>query len=326
MNQYYTQIQNWLSNKPQLKKALENIAIFFVSAISSFLAAYVFRAFIVPSGEPIPTPLITGGVSGLSQITNRLFDVLNILNQVENRSLQAVFYFVFNIPIFILAYTKIGKRFAIFSFINVITTSFFIEVIPHDWTQLITISEDLLSRAIIAGFIQGISSSLAYLMDISSGGMDVITVYFANVKSTSVGKYAFVINGVIYLAFTILYLLNTDSMTGALNAIIFSVIYSFTTSQVVDAINIRNKKTQLQIVTSRTDLPKILMEKFYHGCTVVQAKGGYTNSVKYIVYMVVSSREVANVVKHIRTVDPESFVDESPSHQVYGKFFIKPIK
>jgi uncharacterized membrane-anchored protein YitT (DUF2179 family) len=326
MNQYYTQIQNWLSNKPHLKIALENIAIFFVSAISSFLAAYVFRSFIVPSGEPIPTPLITGGVSGLSQITNRLFDVLNILNQVENRSLQAVFYFVFNIPIFILAYTKIGKRFAIFSFINVITTSFFIEVIPHDWTQLITISEDLLSRAIIAGFIQGISSSLAYLMDISSGGMDVITVYFANVKSTSVGKFAFAINGVIYLAFTILYLLNTDSMTGALNAIIFSVIYSFTTSQVVDAINIRNKKTQLQIVTSRTDLPKILMEKFYHGCTVVQAKGGYTNSVKYIVYMVVSSREVANVVKHIRTVDPESFVDESPSHQVYGKFFIKPIK
>jgi uncharacterized membrane-anchored protein YitT (DUF2179 family) len=326
MNHYYTQIQNWLSNKPHLKNTLENVAIFFVSAISSFLAAYVFRSFIVPGGDPLPTPLITGGVSGLSQITNRLFDVLNLLNQIENRSLQAIFYFIFNIPIFILAYTKIGKRFAIFSFINVITTSFFIEIIPHDWTQLITISDDLLSRAIIAGFIQGISSSLAYLMDISSGGMDVITVYFANVKSTSVVKYAFAINGIIYLLFTILYLLNTDSMTGALNAVIFSVIYSFTTSQVVDAINIRNKKTQLQIVTSRTDLPKILMEKFFHGCTVVQAKGGYTNSVKYIVYMVVSSREVANVVKHIRTVDPESFIDESPSHQVYGKFFIKPIK
>jgi uncharacterized membrane-anchored protein YitT (DUF2179 family) len=326
MNHYYIQIQNWLSNKPHLKNALENIAIFFVSAISSFLAAYVFRSFIVPGGDPLPTPLITGGVSGLSQITNRLFDVLNLLNQVENRSLQAIFYFIFNIPIFILAYTKIGKRFAIFSFINVITTSFFIEIIPHDWTNLIAISEDLLSRAIIAGLIQGISSSLAYLMDISSGGMDVITVYFANVKSTSVGKYAFSINVFIYLLFTILYLLNTDSTIGALNAIIFSIIYSFTTSRVVDAINIRNKKTQLQIVTSRTDLPKILMEKFFHGCTVVQAKGGYTNSVKYIVYMVVSSREVANVVKHIRTVDPESFIDESPSHQVYGKFFIKPIK
>ena len=326
MHHYYTQFQSWLSNKPQFKIMLEYVAIFFVSIISSFLAAYVFRSFIVPSGDPIPTPLITGGISGLSQITNRLFDVLNLLNQIENRSLQAIFYFIFNIPIFILAYTKIGKRFAIFSFINVITTSIFIEVIPHDWTQLINISEDLLSRAIIAGFIQGFASSLAYLMDISSGGMDVITVYFANVKSTSVGKYAFAINGAIYVLFTLLYLLNTDSLTGALNAVIFSVIYSFTTSQVVDAINIRNKKTQLQIITSRVDLPKILMEKFFHGCTIVQAKGGYTNAVKYIVYMVVSSREVAKVVKHIRSIDPESFIDESPFHQVYGKFYIKPIK
>lgn len=326
MNLYYTKFQNWLSNKPKLKNILENTLIFFVSAISSFLAAYVFRSFIVPGGDPIPTPLITGGISGLSQITNRLFDVLNILNQIENRSLQAIFYFLFNIPIFILAYTKIGKRFAIFSFINVITTSFFIEIIPHDWTQLITISEDLLSRAIIAGFIQGFSSSLAYLMDISSGGMDVITVYFANVKSTSVGKYALAINGGIYFLFTLLYLLNTESMTGALNAVIFSVIYSFTTAQVIDAINIRNKKTQLQIVTSRVDLPKILMEKFFHGCTIVQAKGGYTNAVKYIVYMVVSSREVAKVVKHIRSIDSESFIDESPFHQVHGKFYIKPIK
>lgn len=326
MSNLLQKLQSWLNINPKLKNILDNVLIFLVSSISSLLAAYVFRSFIVPAGNPIPTPLITGGVSGVSQIFNRLFDVLNLFNQIENRSMQAILYFIFNIPIFILAYTKIGKRFAIFSFINVITTSLFIEIIPHEWTQLVTITDDLLSRAIIAGFIQGIASSLAYLMDISSGGMDVITVYFANVKSTSVGKYAFAINVTIYFFFTLLYLLNTDSTTGALNAVIFSVIYSFTTARVVDAINIRNKKTQLQIITSRTDLPKILMEKFFHGCTVVQAKGGYTNSIKYIVYMVVSSREVASVVRYIRQVDPESFIDESPSHQVYGKFFIKPIK
>lgn len=326
MSKLYQQWQVWLGQRPKLKNTIETIAIFIVSCISSLLAAYIFRSFIVPAGDPAPTPLITGGVSGISQIFNRLFDLLHLLDQVENRTLQAIFYFVFNIPIFILAFAKIGKRFAIFSFINVITTSLFIEIIPHEWTQLVTISEELLSRAIIAGFIQGVASSLTYLMDISSGGMDVITVYFANVKSTSVGKYAFTINVMIYIVFTLLYLMNTDSTTGALNAVVFSVVYSFTTSRVVDAINIRNKKTQLQIITSRTDLPKILMEKFLHGCTVVQAKGGYTNSVKYIVYMVVSSREVPSVVSHIRTVDPESFIDESPSHQVYGKFFIKPIK
>lgn len=326
MTNLYQQWITLIRQHPKLKNTIETATIFVVSAISSLLAAYIFRSFIVPAGNPVPTPLITGGISGVSQIVNRLFDLLHWFDQIDNRTLQAIFYFIFNIPIFILAYAKIGKRFAIFSFINVITTSLFIEIIPHEWTQLISISEDFLSRAIIAGFLQGIASSLAYLMDISSGGMDVITVYFANVKSTSVGKYAFAINFFIYILFTILYLLNTESTKGALNAIVFSVVYSFTTSRVVDAINIRNKKTQLQIITSRTDLPKILMEKFFHGCTVVQAKGGYTNAVKYIIYMVVSSREVPSVVSHIRQVDPESFIDESPSHQVYGKFFIKPIK
>lgn len=320
--------ERWTTKHPQLKPWIENLAIFVVSMISSFLAAYTFRSFIVPSETlgVVPTPLITGGVSGISQTLNRLFDLLNILNQVDNRTMQAIFYFILNIPIFLLAFTKIGKRFATFSFINVVMTSFFIEIIPTEMTQLISIADDLLARAIIAGFLQGVASSLAYLMDISSGGLDVITVYFANVKSTSVGKYAMAINGLIYVLFTTLYLLNTESTTGALNAIIFSVIYSFTTSKVVDGINIRNKKTQLQIITARADLPKLVMEKFYHGCTVVQAKGGFTNAPKLIIYMVVSSREAPAVIRHIRNIDPESFVDESTSHQVYGKFFIKPIK
>jgi len=328
MNRLKETYVKWTNRHPNLKPIIENSLIFFVSIISSFMAAYTFRSFIVPSGSlgEIPTPLITGGISGVSQTLNRLFDLLNILNQIDNRSLQAIFYFILNIPIFLLAFTKIGKRFAIFSFINVMLTSLFIEIIPVELTQLVSIADDLLARAIIAGFLQGIASSLAYLMDISSGGLDVITVYFANVKSTSVGKYAIAFNGFIYLIFTTLYLLNTESTTGALNAIIFSIIYSFTTSKVVDGINIRNKKTQLQIITSRVDLPKLVMEKFFHGCTVVQAKGGFTNAPKFIIYMVVSSREAPAVIRHIRHIDPESFVDESTSHQVYGKFFIKPIK
>ena len=118
MSNILQKIQTWLNNNPKLKNIIENVAIFFVSCVSSLLAAYTFRSFIVPAGDPLPTPLITGGVSGVSQIFNRLFDLLNLFNEIENRSMQAILYFIFNIPIFVLAYTKIGKRFAIFSFSN----------------------------------------------------------------------------------------------------------------------------------------------------------------------------------------------------------------
>jgi uncharacterized membrane-anchored protein YitT (DUF2179 family) len=73
-------------------------------------------------------------------------------------------------------------------------------------------------------------------------------------------------------------------------------------------------------------MPKVIMEKFQHGCTVVKAKGGFTNNDKYIIYIVVSSVEAQQVIRLVRLVDPNSFIDESYSHQVYGRFFIKPIK
>jgi uncharacterized membrane-anchored protein YitT (DUF2179 family) len=319
-------LQHWLNMHPKTKNVFENIIIIFGSIISSLLAAYTFRSFIVPSTDVSIVPLITGGVSGVSQILNRLFDLLNILNAIDNRTLQATFYFLLNIPIFILGYAKIGKRFAIFSMINVILTSIFIEIIPEDLTLLVNITEDLLSRAIIAGLLQGLASSIAYVMEISSGGMDVVTYYFANVKSTSVGKFAILINTIILLIFTTLYLITTESTDGALNSVIFSIIYFFTTSKVVDTINVRNKKTSLQIVTSVEHMPKVIMEKFHHGCTVVKAKGGFTNNDKYIIYIVVSSVEAQQVIRLVRLVDPDSFIDESYSHQVYGRFFIKPVK
>ena len=126
--------------------------------------------------------------------------------------------------------------------------------------------------------------------------------------------------------FTTIYLITTESTDGALNSIIFSLIYFFTSSKVVDTINVRNKKTSLQIVTSVESMPKVIMQKFHHGCTVVKAKGGFTNLDKYVIYMVVSSTEAQDVIKLVRAVDPESFIDESYAHQVYGRFFIRPIK
>ena len=322
----WQRVTHWLEIHPKLKTILENTLIFLGTVVSSLLAAYTFRSFIVPSSDVNAVPLITGGVSGVSQTLNRIFDLIHFLDAIDNRTLQAVFYFVLNIPIFILGYTKIGKRFATFSMINVILTSFFIEIIPNDVTLLVNITEDLLSRAIIAGLLQGLASSIAYVMEISSGGLDVVTYYFANVKSTSVGKFAILFNTIILFMFTTIYLITTESTDGALNSIIFSLIYFFTSSKVVDTINVRNKKTSLQIVTSVESMPKVIMQKFHHGCTVVKAKGGFTNLDKYVIYMVVSSTEAQDVIKLVRAVDPESFIDESYAHQVYGRFFIRPIK
>ena len=45
-----------------------------------------------------------------------------------------------------------------------------------------------------------------------------------------------------------------------------------------------------------------------------------------IIYMVVSTMELKNVIKIVRELDPNSFVNVTSLQQVYGNFFLKPVK
>ena len=95
---------------------------------------------------------------------------------------------------------------------------------------------------------------------------------------------------------------------------------------VVDFINTRNKKVQLQIITSVDSMSSILISNFPHSTTIVEAKGGYTHQEKQVIYMVISSNEVRKVVPLVKRVDSHSFVTVTALIQAYGNFFVKPVE
>ena len=95
---------------------------------------------------------------------------------------------------------------------------------------------------------------------------------------------------------------------------------------VIDIINIRNKKAQIQIITSNEELPKLLISNIPHGATFVNAQGVFTDDKKIIIYMVVSTTEIKRSVAIIKALDPESFVNVTQLDGVYGNFHMKPIK
>ena len=94
----------------------------------------------------------------------------------------------------------------------------------------------------------------------------------------------------------------------------------------MDAINLRNKKIQVQIITSSDYLAPVLLANFPHGATVVNGEGAYSHAPKKIIYMVVSSSQVKDVVALSRRVDPHAFISITALVQVYGNFFIKPVE
>ena len=83
---------------------------------------------------------------------------------------------------------------------------------------------------------------------------------------------------------------------------------------------------QVQIITASEYLAPVLIANFPHGATVVDAEGAYSHSPKKIVYMVVSSSQVKDVVNLSRKVDPHAFISVTSLVQVYGNFFIKPVE
>ena len=106
----------------------------------------------------------------------------------------------------------------------------------------------------------------------------------------------------------------------------FSVIYLFVTAFLIDFINVRNKKVELKIVTSMPELSKILLNTVPHGQTLVNGVGAFSGSKRIIITMVISSYEVSSVVRIVQLEDPNAFVQVVPLAQVYGRFFMKPIR
>ena len=106
----------------------------------------------------------------------------------------------------------------------------------------------------------------------------------------------------------------------------YSVVYLFMNMFVVDFINTKNKKVQLQIITNSDSMSSILIANFPHSTTIVDGVGGYSHAEKKIIYMTISSNEVKRVITLARKVDKSSFISVTPLVQAYGNFFIKPVE
>ncbi len=327
------------------KNILTNGFAVLVCALSGFIFAFGFRAFLAPSclnqlEASNGLKLVSGGVSGISQAIIAFVDLVGG-NVIEGNGIYdivySLLYFGLNVPIVILAFRGIGKRYTLFTLLTVGFSSLFSTVLRYTddslFTPIATFVDQnggLVTRALLAGVCTGISSAIAYRIDGSAGGIDVVAHYIAIKKSQLVGKYSVAMNFVTVTLYTILSISAVGwgtSMAGhVFVASLFSVLYLFVCMMIIDLINSRNRKVQIEVVTEMKDLGKILIGSVPHGATVMQGKGVFSDRDKYVLTMIVSSRESKATAELIREIDPSAFVTVTDLRQVYGRFFLPPIR
>ena len=324
-------INDYLFDHQGLRLFLEHSNALFHAVVAALVFAFGFSSFITPASEE-HLHIATGGVSGVSQTVALILRTVGAPDWMTGNNVISIAYFVINIPIITFAFFKIGKRFALYTLVNVGLSSLFIFLLSQTgFVQAIRNSElikdHVLVRVLFGATTVGVSSAFAYRADVSCGGIDVFSYYFALRKSTSIGKYGILINGIIITTYsTILVFTSGENWVNGFIAFFFSLVYLFVVNLVIDAINLRNKKIQVQIITSSEYVAPVLLSNFPHGATIVNGKGAYSQAPKIIIYMVVSSSQVKDVVKLAHRVDPHAFISATALVQVYGNFFIKPVE
>ena len=209
-------INNSLYDHFVLKQILTYSKTAILCIVSGIIFAFGFSCFISPVEGDLA--IVTGGVSGISQ---NIYLIISFFNdQITLSDVTSIAYFAINVPILVFAFFKIGKKFAIFTLINVLVSSIFIRLFPL-WVSPIqellksdNVYGGIITRIIFGGLFTGVSSALAFRAETSCGGMDVFSYYFSLRKSTSVGKYAIALNMVIVSVYAILSIVKTPDEWG----------------------------------------------------------------------------------------------------------------
>lgn len=242
------------------------------------------------------------GFAGAAQLTSSVFeDFFNIPVST------GILLLVFNIPVFILGWFKVGKGFTIYSIVSVIFATLFMEILP-----VLTVSEDIILNAVFGGVIAGIGVGLSLKLGASTGGMDIVAMVLSRLQDKPIGTYFLLLNGVIIVLAGIIY--------EPENAL-YTMLTLYVTTAVIDMIHTRHEKVTAMIVTLKADeLQQAIHQKLVRGITILPAKGAYSKEDKSMMYLVITRYELYDLETIIKEVDPNAFTNVVQTVGIFGFF------
>lgn len=263
-----------------------------VIAITFFTAcmAFALNTFLIPH------QVLTGGVAGIAIIIHHFVPLGT-----------GWIILLINLPLFLLGYFHLGKKFLVFTIYSVILLSLLMKVFPVE-----AFSSDLLLSGIFGGVLFGTSVGGLIRFGGSAGGIDIISLILAKRKDLPVGVLITWINLFVVLCSGIVF--------GA-DKTLYTLFAIFASGRAVDTIHTNHIKLAVTIVTEKWDeLNEALLKLHQRGITMTEAEGGYTHEPKKVLTTVITKYELSETKETIRKTDPEAFVHITKAIEVMGRF------
>lgn len=171
------------------------------------------------------------------------------------------------------------------------------------------------SIPVFIGLINGFCISLCLIGNTSTGGTDFIAIYFSEKNGRDIWNYILCGNAVI---------LTVAGLLFGWDRALYSIIFQFTSTQVIQMLHQRYKKHTLFIITKE---PYQIYEEIFkltnHTATRFEGTGCYTDEKTSMIYSVVSTEEAKYLVKKVHEIDPKAFVNIIKTDYINGRFYQK---
>lgn len=245
-----------------------------------------------------PVKLYDSGISGTSMLLEQLTPAYLSLS---------LFLLVLNIPLFLVGLKRQGILFTFYAIYAVTIYSLFAWLITDIFPIDVSIASplagtDLLLCALFGGVISGIGSGLAIRYGGAMDGIEVMAVIFAKRIGLTVGTFVMIYNIVLYIICGI-----------ALKSWVlplYSIVAYFAALKTIDYVveGIDRDKCAIIITAHPQEICSVLTETFKSGMTRLEAKGGYSNLDKGMIFFVINRYQVVRMQDLVHTLDPTAYI------------------
>ena len=263
---------------------------------SALITAIALNEFLVP------VKIFSAGINGVSQIIATLLQMGGI------HVSTGWFILLFNIPIGLLGWFKVGRGFTVYSIMVAVLTSVLAIVVPVS-----NISNNSLLAALFGGILTGVGVAYPLKNGFSTGGMDIVAVVLEKTTGRTIGTLMMIINfGIVIVAG---FLFGWESA-------LYTIISIYAMSRVVDSIHTRHQKLTAFIVTTQQDgVISELNQRLIRGITVMPSFGAYTRKESAVLMTVISRYELYELEHAVKDVDPHAFVNLVNTVDIEGNFY-----
>ena len=280
------------------RKILDFTKNFILIVLGAYLISLSINMFLLPH------KMTTGGASGIATIIYYLSNIP-----------MGITILAINLPLFVIAIVKLGKKFVIKTIFSTVLLSVFLELFKYD--QVVQTTQiDLLMSCIFGGIISGIGLSLTFKAGASSGGSDLL----ANIiyKLTKIQSLSKVLMGIEIVIISGVIICFKDINLG-----LYSIIALFISTKVIDVIfdGIYNTKVATIITKKGDQIVESILSELGRGATITNSIGAHSGEENTTITCVITRNQIASLKQTIRDNDNRAMMYITNANEAIGKGF-----